>query len=168
MKMSDKRYILTKEEANQKILRMSIQLAENLTDSSAPVILIGIKENGLVLADKVSGLLKTYISNSIKTIAVELDKVNPTTVLLSENLDASGANMVLIDDVANSGRTMLYALKPLLDMYPRSIQTMVLVERMHKLFPVEHNYVGLSLATTQEDHIQVEVIEGEITGAFVV
>lgn len=166
--MIDKRYILTREEADQKILRMSIQLAENLADSNAPVILIGVKENGVVLAEKVAVQLKQYINNPIKIIAVELDKVNPKTVLLSEIIDSLGANIVLIDDVANSGRTMLYALKPLLDLYPRSIQTMVLVERMHKLFPVEPNYVGLSLATTQEDHIQVEVIDGEIVGAFVV
>jgi pyrimidine operon attenuation protein/uracil phosphoribosyltransferase len=74
---------------------------------------------------------------------------------------------VVIDDVANSGKTLLYALKPLLEAHPKSIQTMVLVERMHKLFPVKPDYVGLSLSTTKENHIQVEVMGGELTGAFV-
>ncbi len=165
--MSTKRYILTREEAAQKLLRMSIQLAENLTDSDAPVILMGVKMNGLVLAEKVCEILKSYIPQSIQIIAVELDKLNPMHVSISETISFDGKNIVLIDDVANSGRTMLYALKPLLEASPRSIQTMVLVERMHKLFPVNPDYVGLSLATTQADHIQVEVENGQVMGAFV-
>ena len=75
--------------------------------------------------------------------------------------------MLLIDDVANSGKTLLYGLKPLMEYYPRTIQTLVLVERMHKLYPVKPTYVGLSVATTLEDHIQVEVSNGEITGAYI-
>ena len=80
----------------------------------------------------------------------------------------NGINIVVIDDVANSGRTLLYALKPLLEAHPKSIQTMVLVERMHKLFPVKPDYVGLSLSTTKENHIQVEVLNDELIGAFVI
>jgi len=74
---------------------------------------------------------------------------------------------VLIDDVANSGKTLLYALKPLLEFYPRTIQTLVLVERMYKLYPVKPDYVGISVATTPENHIEVEVVDGQITGAYV-
>ena len=75
--------------------------------------------------------------------------------------------MILVDDVSNSGRTLLYALKPLLDVHPRRIQTLVLVERMHKLFPVKPDYVGLSVATASQDYIRVEIEEGEIIGAYV-
>lgn len=166
--MSEKRYILTKEEANQKMHRMCLELAENLSGNDAPVILIGIWNNGTVLADKMGAFLKQYITNPIQIISMQMDKDHPTLVTLSENVTMDRANIVLFDDVANSGRTLLYALKPILEKHPRSIQTVVLVERMHKLFPVNPNYVGLSLATTQEDHIQVEVINGEIVGAFVV
>ena len=166
--MTDKRYILTKEEANQKMHRMSLELAENLSGNDAPVILIGVWKNGTVLAEKMGAFLKQYITNTMQIISMQMDKDHPTQVTLSENVTMDRANIVLFDDVANSGRTLLYALKPILEKHPRSIQTVVLVERMHKLFPVNPNYVGLSLATTQEDHIQVEVINGEIAGAFVV
>lgn len=166
--MSEKRYILSAAEAAQKLHRMSLQLAENLSGNTAPVILIGIRNNGVVLAAKIETLLKQYIPNPLKTIFLQMDKQHPTTVNLSEDVALNNANVILVDDVANSGRTMLYALKPLLEAHPRSIQTMVLVERMHKLFPVNPNYVGLSLATTQESHIQVETKDGEVTGAFVV
>jgi len=59
-------------------------------------------------------------------------------------------------------------LKPLLSFHPKRIQTLVLVERMHKLFPVKPDYVGLSIATTFQDHIQVEVKDGEVLGAYIV
>jgi pyrimidine operon attenuation protein/uracil phosphoribosyltransferase len=50
--------------------------------------------------------------------------------------------------------------------YPLSIQTLVLVERMHNQFPVKADYVGLSVATTLQEHIQVEVENGEVIGAY--
>jgi pyrimidine operon attenuation protein/uracil phosphoribosyltransferase len=87
---------------------------------------------------------------------------------LSEKIAIDGKNIVIIDDVSNSGRTLVYALKPLLEAHPKTIQSMVLVERMHQLFPVKPDYIGLSLATTKENHIQVEVKDGEIMGAYVI
>jgi pyrimidine operon attenuation protein/uracil phosphoribosyltransferase len=44
---------------------------------------------------------------------------------------------------------------------------MVMVERMHKLYPVKPDYVGLSVATTLEDHIQLEVTNDEVVGAYI-
>ncbi len=87
---------------------------------------------------------------------------------LSEKINLDGLHVVVIDDVTNSGRTLLYALKPLLEFHPKSIQTLVMVERMHKLFPVNPDYVGLSVATTLQEHIQVEVEGDVVTGAYIV
>jgi pyrimidine operon attenuation protein / uracil phosphoribosyltransferase len=67
--------------------------------------------------------------------------------------------------VANSGRTMLYALAPLLERYPSQIETLALVERTHKLFPVALNYVGLSVSTKEEENIEVMVDGGEVISA---
>ena len=67
--------------------------------------------------------------------------------------------------MANSGRTMLYALKPLLDKHPAMVQTMALVERTHKLFPIAVDYVGHSVSTTSNENIVVRVEEGEVLGA---
>jgi pyrimidine operon attenuation protein/uracil phosphoribosyltransferase len=63
---------------------------------------------------------------------------------------------------------MLYALKPFLNFQPKQIQTLVLVERTHKTFPVQPDYVGLSIATTLEEHIYVELKGDEITGAYLI
>jgi pyrimidine operon attenuation protein/uracil phosphoribosyltransferase len=74
--------------------------------------------------------------------------------------------VILIDDVSNSGKTLLYAIKPFLNSSPKKIQTLVLVERSHNLFPVKPDYVGLSVATTLQEHIYVEVDKGRVKGAW--
>jgi pyrimidine operon attenuation protein/uracil phosphoribosyltransferase len=71
-----------------------------------------------------------------------------------------------VDDVANSGRTMLYALKPLLEYLPQQIETLVLVERTYKKFPIAVDYVGLSVSTTAQENIVVKVENGEVLGAW--
>ena len=165
--MAERKYILNQESANQKLHRMALELAENLSGSEADIILIGVRNSGTVIAEKIAAFLKPYVKNRVVNITVSLDKDLPKEVLLSENLNFTDLNVVLIDDVANSGKTLLYGLKPLMEYYPRTIQTLVLVERMHKLYPVKPDYVGLSIATTPEDHIQVEVLNGEIVGAYI-
>ena len=70
------------------------------------------------------------------------------------------------DDVANSGKTMLYAMKPFLAFHPKKIQTLALVERTHKKYPVKTDYVGLSVATTLQEHIFVDVESDTIKGAY--
>jgi pyrimidine operon attenuation protein / uracil phosphoribosyltransferase len=163
----EKRQILNAAGAASKLERMTLELAENLSGNDAQVVLIGVRNSGTVIAEKTGALLKKYIQNPIVVTSVLLDKDHPKEVQLADALSLDNVNVVLIDDVINSGRTLLYALKPLLDHAPRSIQTFVLVERMHKLFPVKPDYVGLSVATTPQDHIKVETDKGEITGAVV-
>lgn len=159
--------ILNQEAANQKLHRMALELAENLSGNNNAVILVGVKDSGLTIAGKIASLLRPYINNEIKIISVSLDKDMPKEVVLSEDLNLNDLNVVLIDDVANSGKTLLYGLKPILNYYPRTVQTLVMVERMHKLYPVKPDYVGLSVATTLEDHIQIEVANGEVLGATI-
>lgn len=166
--MAEKKYILNREGAGQKLHRIALELAEHVSGDTSPVIIIGIRNSGMVIAEKVGALLKPYISNEIKIISVAMDKTHPTKVELSETIDFNELHVIIADDVTNSGKTLLYALKPLLDFHPKSIQTLVLVERMHKLFPVKPDYVGLSVATTLQEHIQVEVENGEVVGAYVV
>lgn len=165
--MTEKNYILSKEVAEQKLHRMALELAEHLNGDAAPVILIGIRNSGTLIAEKIAALLKNDAPNKIKVISIMMDKNHPTTVELSEKINLDNLHVVITDDVTNSGRTLLYALKPLLDFHPKTIQTLVLVERMHKLFPVNPDYVGLSVATTMQEHIQVEVTANEVLGAYI-
>jgi pyrimidine operon attenuation protein/uracil phosphoribosyltransferase len=163
--MADKKYILDKATADQKLQRLALEVAEQI-DKKEELIIIGVKTSGLVIAERIAVLLKEYLP-SIEVISASLDKRNPKDIGLSEDIDFNGKSVLITDDVSNSGKTILYVLKPLLNFHPKRIQTLVLVERMHKLFPVKPDYVGSSIATTQEDHIYVEVENGEIRGAYV-
>lgn len=163
--MAEKNYILTKEVAEKKLRRMALQVAEQNYEEPQ-MVLIGIKENGLVIAHKISTYLAEVYTGEIIVIELSLNKRRPAEIALSPEIDYNGKALLLIDDVANSGRTMLYALKPLLKTYPKKIQTLALVERTHKSFPICLDYVGLSISTTQDEHIYVEVEDGEVGGAW--
>lgn len=165
--MAERNYILNREVAEQKLHRMALELAEELNGDESPVILIGIRNSGKVIAEKIGVLLQKYVTNEIRVVSLAMDKSHPTKIELSEEINFDNLNVVIADDVTNSGKTLLYALKPLLAFHPKSIRTLVLVERMHKQFPVNPDYVGLSVATTLQDHIQVEVADGEVAGAYI-
>jgi len=164
--MSSKKYILTAEVAEKKLRRMALEIVER-NYSEAQLVLIGIKDHGTVIAKKISEFLKANFKGEIIVLELGLDKKHPAAVTLSQAMDFNDKTIVLIDDVANSGKTMLYALKPLLDHYPKKIQTLALVERTHKAFPVDMDYVGFSVSTTLDEHIYVEVIDEVVTGAWV-
>jgi pyrimidine operon attenuation protein / uracil phosphoribosyltransferase len=163
--MEQRKQILTAEVADKKLRRMALQVVEqNYTEKQ--LILIGIKNNGSIIAEKICEYIKEVFTGNVLVLELSMDKKHPTVIRVSKEMDFTDKTIILIDDVANSGRTMLYALKPLLDQHPQKIQTLALVERTHKSFPVDVDYVGLSVSTTTDEHIVVEVEHGEVTGAW--
>ncbi|MGN6618867.1 MAG: phosphoribosyltransferase family protein [Ilyomonas sp.] len=165
--MFEKNYILSKEAAQEKLHRMALEIAENISEEDVPLVLIGIRQSGLAIAEKLSVYLMQYVKVFVQILSVSFDKHLPTDVAISEGVDFNNKNIIIVDDVSNTGRTLMYALKPLLDFHPKRVQTLVLVERMHKLYPIKPDYVGLSVATTTQDYIQVETENGEVTGAYI-
>ncbi len=163
--MENKQNILTADVADKKLRRMALQVVEK-NYNAEQLILIGIKQNGCVIAKKMEQYLKDVFSGEVVVFELTIDKKKPGAVSLNTEMDFTNKTILLIDDVANSGRTMLYALKPLLEYLPKKIQTLALVERTHKTFPVDVDYVGLSVSTTTDEHIAVEVENGEVLGAW--
>lgn len=165
--MAEKRNVLSKEVAKQKLQRLALEVAEQLSGDNAPLILIGIRNSGTIIAEKIAALLQPYLQVPAEIISASFDKDVPKEIVLSKEIDFNDKNVLVINDVSNSGKTLFYALKPLLNYYPRRVQTLVLIERMHKLFPIKPDYVGLSVATTTQDYIHVEVNDNEVTGAYI-
>ena len=159
--------ILTKEAAERKMERIALEIAEELYGETDELIIIGIAGSGMVIAEKIFKLVSKLVTMPVRIIACSLNKKNPEAITYSEAIDFNHKNVLLVDDVTNSGRTLLYALKPMLQFQPKRIQTVSLVERMHKSYPVKIDYIGLSIATTLQDHIQVEVDGEEVTGAYI-
>lgn len=162
---TEKKYILSKEVVEKKLRRMAYEILENNIDEKE-IILAGIRESGSVVARVIQRMLGEISSIKTELITITLDKKEPTEVSLSKSFDFNNKVVVVIDDVSNSGKTLLYALKPFIAFHPKKIQILVLVERTHTSFPVRPDYVGLSIATTIQEHIFVEVKGEEVTGAY--
>ena len=161
----EKNYILDQARAAKKLRRMAYEIIENNTGEQE-LVLAGIRESGTVMAKNIQKLLAEISNVRTDLFIVTLDKHFPTTVTLSKEGNFDNKIIIVIDDVAMSGKTLLYAMQPFLAFHPKKIQTLVLVERSHKAFPVKPDYVGLSIATTLQEHIYVEA-EGEvIKGAY--
>lgn len=162
-----KNLILSKEAAERKMQRIALEIAEEMFGQQVDLIIIGVAGSGMVVAKQIHRLLFNYIDTPMFLISCTLNKKAPGEILYSDTIDFTNKNILLVDDVTNSGKTLLFALKPLLQFLPKSIRTMSLVERMHKSFPVKIDFIGLSVATTLQEHIQVEVENDEITGAYI-
>ncbi|HZK62551.1 MAG TPA: phosphoribosyltransferase family protein [Puia sp.] len=161
----DKNYILSPETASRKLRRMAYEILEN-NFAEKEIILAGIRVNGSVIARNIQALLKEISTLSTQLLTVNLNKQKPQRVTLDKELSFDNKVVLLIDDVSNSGKTLLYALKPFLEADLKKIQTLVLVERRHNTFPVKPDYVGLSVATTLQEHIIVEVEGDQVKGAW--
>ena len=162
-----KNYILTQQVAEKKLRRMAYEILEHNAGESQ-LILAGIRENGSVIAQYIQRLLLEITDGALnaRLISISLDKRRPSEVTLSESLDFDDQVIIVIDDVASSGKTLLYAMKPFLNAHPRKIESLVLVGRTHKAFPVHPDYIGLSLSTTLQEHIYVEVEGENVKGAY--
>ena len=108
-------------------------------------------------------LLQELIQISEMPITVTRIRLNPANPLNSEVLlempleQADDKVIIIVDDVANTGRTIFYAIKPLLQILPKKVEVAVLVDRSHKSFPIQVDYYGLSLATTLKNNIEVQI-----------
>jgi pyrimidine operon attenuation protein / uracil phosphoribosyltransferase len=162
---TDKNYILDEATAAKKLRRMAYEIIENNTGETQ-LVLAGIRASGTVMAKNIQQLLAEISDMATDLFIVTLDKHRPEKVVLNKEGNFDDKVVIVIDDVAMSGKTLLYAMQPFLAFHPKKIQTLVLVERSHKAFPVKPDYVGLSIATTLQEHIYVET-EGEvIKGAY--
>lgn len=162
---ASKNYILDKTVAERKLRRMALEILENNADEHQ-LVLAGVRESGSVVARCIQRNLADLSTVKTELVTISLDKKHPGEISLSNPVDFNDKVIIVIDDVANSGKTLLYALKPLLEFHPKKIQTLVLVERSHNSFPVHPDYSGISIATTLQEHIYVEVEGDNITGAY--
>ena len=161
---TDTNIILDKETIERKMRRMALEIAEKNTEEKE-LIVAGVAGNGVAVAKKLVSILREMAGVTAKLVTIKLNKKDPKVVSIDPVTDFNGRSVIVVDDVSDSGRTMLYALKPFLEGYPKSLQTLVLVERSHKIFPVQTDFTGLSISTTLQEHIYVEVEGDELVRA---
>lgn len=162
--------ILDERQISQKIKRLAIEILEH-NYSEKEIILAGINNNGLGFAKMLHRELKKISEIKFTLSQIMLNPAKPIDAAIELDTDVAELHkkvIIVVDDVANTGRTIFYAFKPLFDILPKKIEVAVLVDRMHKSFPIKVDYVGLSLSTTLQDNINVQILNTDDKAVYLV
>ncbi|WP_272149149.1 phosphoribosyltransferase domain-containing protein [Tenacibaculum aiptasiae] len=154
--------ILTNTQIEQKIRRIAFQIYESNSNENE-IIIAGIANNGYLFAEKIVEVLSKISTLKPVLCKVSIDKKNPITPIktsLKVN-EYENKSLVLVDDVLNSGTTLIYGVKHFLDVPLKRFKTAVLVNRNHKKYPVKADFKGISLSTSIKEHVTVEFKENE-------
>ena len=159
----DKKKILTNSQIKRKIKRISLQIIESNVEEKE-VVLAGIEQNGFLLAKELNKMITELSNLNIKLCSLKIDKKNPLNNI-STSLNSSeykNKSIVVVDDVLNSGSTLMYAVKHFLDTELRQLKTAVLVDRNHKKYPIKADFKGVSLSTSIQNHVKVQFDKNSI------
>jgi len=153
--------VLNETQVRQKIDRISFEIYENHY-TEKEIILGGIVGNGLKLAEMIAKRLTELSDMKVKLVPIHINKrkpleSEPKVELTKEEVEDKV--VVLVDDVLNSGKTLIYGIKYFLKARLKALRTVALIDRDHKRFPVKADYVGLCLSTTLLEHVRVELEE---------
>lgn len=153
--------ILDATDIKRKIKRIAFEILEDSYDEK-DIVLAGIcrDDEGYTLAEKLADDLRSIGGPNVHLASIDLDKQDPTVPPLLSSMTedlVKDRTVVVVDDVANSGRTLVYAIRPLLELHPKKVRIAVLVDRKHKTYPLGADFVGTSLSTTLHEHIDVEL-----------
>ena len=158
--ISENNIILDNIQITQKIKRIAYQIYES-NSSEKEVIIAGIVGNGFIFSKKIASVLEEISTITVILCEVIIDKkkpLQPITTSISVN-DYKNKSLVLVDDVLNSGTTLIYGIKHFLEVPLKRFKTAVLVNRNHKKYPVKADFKGISLSTSIKEHVQVEFNE---------
>lgn len=157
-----KNIILTQSEIQHKTKRIAYQIYETFVEENE-VVLAGIANSGYIFAQKIAAELAKISDLKVILCEVKINKNNPQDEIITslpvEEYQNKG--LVLIDDVLNSGTTLIYGVKHFLDVPLKKFKTAVLVDRNHKKYPVKADFKGISLSTSLLEHIQVVFEEND-------
>ncbi|MBC5993027.1 phosphoribosyltransferase family protein [Pontibacter cellulosilyticus] len=161
--------ILDQSQIEQKITRMAYEMYEQNFEEQE-LVLAGIYQNGYTLAQKLAAKLESISPIKVQLLQVRIDKTAPLeapVTLSPEGVTIEDKNVVLVDDVLNTGKTLAYTLNKLLPQNPKKVEVATLVDRHHPLYPVAATYTGYSLATTLQERVEVVLTESEIAAYLV-
>jgi pyrimidine operon attenuation protein/uracil phosphoribosyltransferase len=164
--VAERSLILDAAQVKQKIKRMAFEIYENNFKEKSLVI-AGLDGQGYTLAKLLVKELESISPLQILLVKVSLDKQAPQqgdVTLDCDHKEVKKKCIIVVDDVLNTGKTLAYGLKPFLNTEVKKIETAVLVNRSHTLFPIYPKYTGYELSTTIKDH--VEVILGKETAVY--
>ena len=153
--------ILTQQQIQQITKRIAYQIYETFVDETE-IVIAGIANSGYTFAQKISDEVSKISDIKVVLGKVEVNKQNPLQEIKTDLTKADYENkaIVLVDDVMNSGATLVYGVKYFLEVPLKKFKTAVLIDRSHKKYPVKADFKGISLSTSLHEHVSV-VLEGK-------
>lgn len=158
---TDSTLLLNHEQVRQKIKRIAHEILENYYQEKE-LVFIGVVGQGKYLAQLVSDEMAAIEGPKIHLFEIEMDKKNPLKKEISlsaSNKELAGKHVLLFDDVLNSGKTLMHAASAILNFDVKTLHTVVLVNRKHRKFPIRADFMGMEVATTLQEHIDVEITQ---------
>jgi len=148
--------ILNQDKINKIIKRIAFQIHEK-NQNEFEIFLIGIYKNGYMLSELIKNELQIISNLKINLCCLKINKKEPFKGIESdfELIQIKNKSIVLIDDVLNSGKTLVYGVKHLLEVPLSNFNTVVLIDRNHKKFPIKIDFKGISLSTSIEENVNV-------------
>ena len=150
--------ILNDQQIESKVRRIAYQIYESNVEEKE-LIIAGIDTGGYALAKMLKKNLDKISDINCKLCRVTMDKSNPLNTIITSltKEDYKNKSLVLVDDVLNSGSTLMYGVKHFLDVSLKQFKTAVLVNRNHKRFPVKADFKGISLSTSLNEHVKINL-----------
>ena len=147
--------------------RIAYQIYENNNEEDNSLIIVGVEKNGKILASKIFNILKSISNFNLTLMSIEINKKSPTKKMFIsiDKKKCLNKNIIIVDDVLNTGRTLIYAVKYFLEIPVKKIQTAVIINRNHKKFPIKADFKGISLSTSIKEHVDV-ILEGSKKGIY--
>ena len=163
MKIKEKNKILSHVEVLRKIRRIAFEIYEHNFEEKE-IVIAGIKDTGYKLAQLLAEQVQEVSSIKCELAEITLDKSANLQSEVTVTLGAAALTnkaVVIVDDVLNTGKTIVHSLKPFLKIHIRKVQVAVLVNRGHRTFPSSPDFVGYELSTTVNQHIEVYLMTND-------
>jgi pyrimidine operon attenuation protein/uracil phosphoribosyltransferase len=154
--------VLEQHQIEQKVIRMAWEIYEQNFEESE-IVIAGIDAQGYILAERLSNHLNKISKLEVNLAKLTLDKKNPLSkdITVNNTLELENKVVVLVDDVLNSGKTLIYSSQYFLNSQVKKLMTAVLIDRNYRLFPIKADVVGISLSTTMQEHVTVDLGNNE-------
>lgn len=165
-KISSKTCLLTADHMQEKITRMAFEILETHVACKS-LTLLGVGRRGMCLAKQLAHILQPLGNFSLEIEQLHMlrnNKKQPTGATFCNKVTCRRRNILLIDDVLNTGRTLAHCLTEILKQSPKQVHTAILIARSHKLFPIEVNFVGYQLSAMLDNYVEVQF--GKEAGAY--
>ena len=154
-----KNIVLNSTDISNKIRRIAFEIIENNIDEKE-IFLIGLLPNGKYISEEINKVIKSNSDLNIQNIFFELNKKKLSLNKNHKNFNFNNLKkkvVIFIDDVMNTGSTLIYAIHEILPYKPKQVQIGVLIERNYNNFPLLPNYKGLQLSTSKYEHVKVDI-----------